>query len=88
MNVRDSLLKAFADAGSNYISGSALAEQLGVSRNAVWKAVKALENDGYTIESVTARGYRLAENNNHLSEQLISAKVNASVLGKQIIVLD
>ncbi len=88
MNVRDSLLKAFAESGGNYISGSALAEQLGVSRNAVWKAVKALENDGYAIESVTAKGYRLAENNNHLSEQLISSKVTASVLGKKIIVLD
>jgi len=55
MNVKDSLLKAFAQAGRNYISGSALAEQLGVSRNAVWKAVKALESEGYIIDSVTAR---------------------------------
>ena len=88
MNVRDSLLKAFADAGRNYISGSALAEQLGVSRNAVWKAVKALESEGYIIESLTAKGYRLSGESNHLSAPLISAKVNASVLGSKIVVLD
>ena len=88
MNVKDSLLKAFAESGGNYISGSALAEQLGVSRNAVWKAVKVLENEGYVIESVTARGYRLAMESNHLSEHLIASKVEASVLGNKIIVLD
>lgn len=88
MNVKESLLKAFSESGRNYISGSALAEQLGVSRNAVWKAVKALESDGYIIESVTAKGYRLSGENNHLSAPLISAKVNASVIGSRIVVLD
>ena len=88
MNVRDSLLKAFAEAGKDYISGSALAEKLGVSRNAVWKAVKALESEGYIIDSVTAKGYRLSKDSNHLSEHLISSKLTASVLGKRIIVLD
>ncbi|MBR4361700.1 MAG: biotin--[Ruminococcus sp.] len=88
MNVKDSLLKAFAQAGRNYISGSALAEQLGVSRNAVWKAVKALESEGYIIDSVTAKGYRLSEQSNHLSAQLISEKLDTSLLGSRIIVLD
>lgn len=88
MNVKDSLLKAFAEADNKYISGSALAEQLGVSRNAVWKAVKALENEGYIIDSVTAKGYRLSGRSNHLSEQLIAAKLDSSVIGSRIIVLD
>ena len=88
MNVRDSLLKAFAEAGRNYISGSALAEQLGVSRNAVWKAVKALESEGYIIDSVTAKGYRLSAESNHLSAPLITEKVKASVIGIRIVVLD
>ena len=88
MNVKDSLLKAFAQAGSNYISGSALAEQLGVSRNAVWKAVKALEGEGYIIDSVTAKGYRLSAKSNHLSAQLITEKLDTSLLGSRIIVLD
>ena len=88
MNVRDSLLKAFAEAGRNYISGSALAEQLGGSRNALWKTVKALESEGYIIDSVTAKGYRLSAESNHLSAPLISAKVKASVIGSRIVVLD
>ena len=30
----------------DYVSGQALAEQLGVSRQAVWKTIKALREDG------------------------------------------
>lgn len=88
MNVKDSLLKAFADSGRNYISGSALAEQLGVSRNAVWKAVKALEAEGYVIDSVTAKGYRLSDESNRLSAPLIAAKLKQGGIGGNIIVLD
>lgn len=87
MNVKDSLLKALADAGTNYTSGAALAESLGVSRNAVWKAVKALESEGYTIESAP-RGYRLSADNNRLCSELIAAGITASELGRKLIVLD
>ena len=50
MNVKNKLLDALANAGDEYISGAALAAQLGVSRNAVWKAVKALSAEGYGID--------------------------------------
>ncbi|MCL1880684.1 MAG: biotin--[acetyl-CoA-carboxylase] ligase [Oscillospiraceae bacterium] len=44
-----------------YISGTNIAKELGVSRTAVWKAVKYLQKDGYTIEAVTQKGYCLIE---------------------------
>lgn len=43
------------------ISGQMLADRFGVSRNAVWKAVNQLKNEGHEIVSDPARGYRLAE---------------------------
>lgn len=43
-----------------YSSGEALAAELGVSRSAVWKAVRSLEAAGVRIDAVTHRGYRLA----------------------------
>ncbi len=42
-----------------YVSGSEISEQLGVSRQAVWKAINNLKEQGYKIDSVTNRGYRL-----------------------------
>ena len=56
MNVKNKLLDALANAGNEYISGAALAAQLGVSRNAVWKAVKALSE----IDSTNSRAKELA----------------------------
>ena len=80
MNVKTALLAALAGAGEGYISGSALADQLGVSRNAVWKAVKALEAEGYVIESVTAKGYRLSGKSNMVSAVGIMKHLNPAKL--------
>jgi BirA family transcriptional regulator, biotin operon repressor / biotin---[acetyl-CoA-carboxylase] ligase len=41
-------------------SGATLASQLGVSRNAVWKAVGVLKELGVVVHAVRNRGYRLA----------------------------
>lgn len=46
-------------AGGEFISGQEIGAALGVSRGAVWKAVQSLKGQGYEIESVTNRGYRL-----------------------------
>ena len=51
----------------DYISGQALAEQLCISRQAVWKAVTALREQGYEIDSVTRRGYKLTAMPKHLN---------------------
>lgn len=88
MNVKEELLKALAEADENLISGAAFAEKLGVSRNAVWKAVKALEAEGFAIESVTAAGYRLAEENNKLCREIIEAGLKDTKLYKNIMVFD
>ena len=44
------------------LSGQAIAEVLGISRTAVWKAVGALQKEGYRIDSVPRRGYVLVQN--------------------------
>lgn len=68
MSVKDEILNIFESNIGKFQSGEELAEALGVSRNAVWKAVKQLESDGYKFEAVSGKGYRLMENNDVLSE--------------------
>ena len=55
MDTRRALLDALA-ADDGPVSGPELAESLGVSRAAVWKAVEGLREDGFAIES-TPEGY-------------------------------
>ena len=88
MNVRSALLATLAGAGGDYISGAALAEKLGVSRNAVWKAVKSLEAEGFSISSITSKGYKLNEDNNRLSADLILPLLNTKEIGRNIKVFD
>lgn len=58
--MRYEIIKALLDA-DGFVSGEALSEQLGVTRAALWKHIKAMQADGAEIESVTNKGYRLVK---------------------------
>ncbi len=88
MNVKSELLATLANANGDYISGAALADKLGVSRNAVWKAVRALEAEGFSITSVTSKGYKLNDDNNKLSADLIQPLLRTKELGRNMTVYD
>lgn len=66
---KEKLLELFESNRGNYISGEKIAEQLGISRTAVWKAVNSLRKSGYDISAVTNRGYCLAEDSDIISVQ-------------------
>jgi len=84
MNIKQILLNTLAEADGGYISGAAIAEKLGVSRNAVWKTVKALEADGFVIESVTSKGYRLSSDSNRISADLIAPLLTTKEIGRNM----
>ncbi|MBO5312918.1 MAG: biotin--[acetyl-CoA-carboxylase] ligase [Clostridia bacterium] len=50
------------------ISGEEIAGKLSITRNSVWKAIKALKNDGYEIVSCIGRGYMLKQDKDVLDE--------------------
>ena len=72
----------------DYVSGQALAEQLGVSRQAVWKTIKALREDGCVINSVNNKGYKLLSLPDSLNEAAIRKYLHTAVIGKELVVLD
>ena len=71
MSVKDEVLKELENNKGDYISGGQLGDNLGVSRNSVWKAIKALEKSGYEINAIPNKGYCLAEKNDILSSYSI-----------------
>ena len=56
--MKDLILKELRQA-EGYISGERLSELCGVSRTAIWKHIKMLQQEGYQIESQHGAGYRL-----------------------------
>lgn len=63
----------------NYVSGEELARQTGVSRAAVWKAIKSLKKSGYDIEGVTKCGYKLKHNNSLVTAEGVKALLEKDI---------
>lgn len=68
-----------------YISGQELCERFGVSRTAVWKAIKQLQTEGYQIEAVNNKGYHLVGTADVMTREEILDKLHTSWLGKELI---
>ncbi len=61
------------------VSGEELASALGLSRNAVWKAIRDLRESGYSISAMPRRGYCLKPENDLLSTQGIRPFLSPAV---------
>lgn len=77
MKTTDKVLELLEKNKGRYVSGGRIASFLGVSRNSVWKAVKALQDKGYEIGAVTNKGYILTESNNLISAQSVDKFITA-----------
>ena len=69
MTTKEKLLALLENSKGTFFSGEEIARTLQVSRAAVWKAVNALREDGYTIDAATNKGYRLSPDSDILSPQ-------------------
>ena len=88
MNTREKIVAALEAAKGDYISGEELAESIGVSRNSVWKAIKTLKEQGYNIDAVTNKGYKLSSYSDIISREGISLYLKDKKLADCIEVYD
>lgn len=82
--MKTKILQVLRQNQETYVSGQELCEQLGVSRTAVWKAIKQLKETGYVIEAVQNKGYHLLMVPDILSESEIASRLHTKWLGKSI----
>ena len=85
MTIKQQVLKALVKNMGKSVSGEQLSKELFCSRNAVWKAIKSLENDGYEIEATTNKGYCLKNENVTFSSVLVEKYLKTEC---KVIVLD
>jgi BirA family biotin operon repressor/biotin-[acetyl-CoA-carboxylase] ligase len=72
--------RVFAElADGQFHSGEGLAKTLGVSRSAIWKAVRSLRDLGATLHAVRNRGYRLATASEPLAAEEIRERLSPDV---------
>ena len=63
--------------GREFASGQVLAREFGVSRSAIWSAVRSLEQKGLSVQAVRGRGYRLPAAVEWLTESAVRAAIPA-----------
>lgn len=83
MELKDKVL-GFLKKEVDYKSGQEISEQIGVTRSAVWKVIKKLQQEGYQIDSSTKKGYRLVETPNIITAAEVRANLKTEYLGHDI----
>lgn len=85
--MKDKILKML-DGNDDYVSGESISAELGISRNAVWKHINKLRSEGYVIDSVTKRGYKLKTSPDILSVRLIKDGLETEFIGQNVVYYD
>ncbi|MGA1873395.1 MAG: biotin--[acetyl-CoA-carboxylase] ligase [Thermoplasmatota archaeon] len=80
--MRERILEILRD--GSFVSGEAIAEELGISRTAVWKHIHSLKDLGYEIESIRNRGYRLVSSPDIPIAEEITRELGTEIIGSEI----
>lgn len=82
-----SKILSILQSADDYVSGESLSNQLGVSRTTIWKNINSLRADGYKIDSVQNKGYRVLYSPDFLDEDKIKDGLSVDFIGSQIKVM-
>ena len=78
------ILKMLREADS-YVSGQQICEKFGVSRTAVWKVIRQLQEDGYQVEAVRNRGYHIVTEPDVMTREELESRMQTRWAGQNIV---
>ena len=78
----------YLKSSKDFVSGEEISRALAVSRTAVWKYIKQLQDEGFSIEAISRRGYRLCKEPDKLFPESVQENLGTKVFGKKIIYLE
>ncbi len=85
--LKNKVLYVLEQQKGNIVTGGQLASTLGVSRNAIWKAINSLKDAGNEIVSIPNSGYRLMDTNDTLLKKIIRENLTTTFIGHDLTVL-
>ncbi len=80
-SVTTGIFRSLSSAGG-FVSGEELCREFSITRSAVWKHIELLREEGYRIDAVTGRGYRLAGLSGRPVEAEVGMFLNTGRIGK------
>ena len=82
------VLKFLQTHNTEYLSGQDLSDVLRISRVAVWKHIKKIQELGYKVESKQKLGYKLISNSELLLPWEITTNLKTKIIGKHAYYFD
>ncbi|MFH1782760.1 MAG: biotin--[acetyl-CoA-carboxylase] ligase [Candidatus Omnitrophota bacterium] len=82
--IDNKIINFFKTHSDKYVSGEDLSDTLGISRQALWKHIEKLREEGYEIVASPHLGYRLESMPDILSELELSFDLKTNIIGKKI----
>lgn len=68
----------------NYISGEEISKLLGITRSSIWKYMNILKKDGYIIDGITNKGYKLISEPDLISLTKLKSDLSTTFIGKEV----
>ena len=82
---RKTIIEMLSNSGEEFISGESISKELGISRAAVWKHINYLKENGYEIEAINKKGYRIVDvNSDVIIPEQITANLDTKFVGQNI----
>jgi len=82
------VLKFLQTHNTEYLSGQDLSDVLRISRVAIWKHIKKIQELGYTVESKQKLGYKLTSNSDLLLPWEITSGLKTKMIGQHAYYFD
>lgn len=82
--MKAAILKILWETG-DYVSGQEICEKLGVSRTAVWKVIRQLQEEGYQVDAARSRGYRIIDGPDVMTAEEVESLLDTEWAGKPVV---
>lgn len=83
--LKEKILKLLKESGNDFLSGEKISENLGVSRAAIWKYINTIKEDGYEIEAISRKGYRIISSPDILTFEEVKNFLSTLCIGKNMV---
>ncbi len=82
--LREKLLEVFTHADGEFVSGQKLSEAIGCSRTAIWKHIEGLRKEGFELEALRRKGYRIISIPEKITSNEIQLGLATDTFGRTI----
>lgn len=86
--MKNKILDILKKSENEFVSGQYISNEIGISREAVHKYINQIKSDGYAIEGVSRKGYRLVSAPDLLTYEEIKKNLHTKYMGRRIVYFD